>query len=46
MNQVSQEIRLTGMLAERWRYILGFFYENDDLDQADGSDLSQQQLRV
>ena len=44
MNQVSQEIRLTGMLAERWRYILGFFYENDDLDQADGSDLSQQQL--
>ena len=44
MNQVSQEIRLTGMLAERWRYILGFFYEKDDLDQADGSDLSQQQL--
>jgi len=44
MNQVSQEIRLTGMLAERWRYILGFFYENDDLGQVDGSDLSDQQL--
>ena len=44
MNQVSQELRLAGFLAERWRYILGFFYENDDLDQIDGSDLSQQQL--
>ena len=44
MNQVSQELRLTGNLDSRWRYILGFFYENDDLDQVDGSDLSQQQL--
>ena len=44
MNQVSQELRLSGFLSERWRYILGFFYENDDLDQVDGSDLSQQQL--
>ncbi len=44
MNQVSQEFRLTGILSERWRYILGFFYEHDDLDQVDGSDLSQQQL--
>ena len=50
MNQVSQELRLTGELDKtgeldsRWRYILGFFYEKDDLDQADGSDLSQQQL--
>ncbi|MCY3751809.1 MAG: TonB-dependent receptor plug domain-containing protein, partial [Gammaproteobacteria bacterium] len=44
MNQVSQELRLAGFLSERWRYILGFFYENDDLDQVDGSDLSQQQV--
>ena len=36
MNQVSQELRLTGELDGRWRYILGFFYENDDLNQADG----------
>ena len=44
MNQVSQELRLAGMLSERWRYILGFFYEYDDLDQVDGSDLSEQQV--
>ena len=44
MNQVSQELRLSGFLSENWRYILGFFYENDDLEQVDGSDLSQQQV--
>ncbi len=44
MNQISQELRLSGFLSRNWRYILGFFYENDDLDQVDGSDLSQQQV--
>ncbi|MFT5351073.1 MAG: iron complex outermembrane receptor protein, partial [Gammaproteobacteria bacterium] len=44
MNQISQELRLTGEVTERWRYVLGLFYENDDLDQVDGSDLSGQQL--
>lgn len=42
MNQVSQELRLTGEVTEKWRYVLGIFYENDDLDQVDGSDLSGQ----
>ncbi len=44
MNQISQELRLTGQVTDQWRYVLGFFYENDDLDQVDGSDLSEQQL--
>ncbi len=44
MNQISQELRLTGQFTDQWRYVLGFFYENDDLDQVDGSDLSEQQL--
>ena len=44
MNQFSQELRLTGDFNEKWRYVLGFFYENDDLDQVDGSDLSGQLL--
>jgi iron complex outermembrane receptor protein len=44
MNQVTQELRLVGEFAPEWRYVLGFFYEHDDLDQADGSDLSQQIL--
>ena len=44
MNQVTQELRLIGEVAEQWRYVLGFFYENDDLDQVDGSDLSEQPL--
>ena len=44
MNQVSQELRLTGFLSRNWRYIVGLFYENDDLEQVDGSDLSRQQL--
>jgi iron complex outermembrane receptor protein len=44
MNQITQELRLVGQLAEEWRYVLGFFYESDDLDQVDGSDLSQQPL--
>ncbi len=44
MNQFSQEFRLTGQVVDRWRFVLGAFYEHDDLDQVDGSDLSQQQL--
>ena len=44
MNQISQELRLAGTVSDRWRYILGVFYENDDLDQVDGSDLSEQPI--
>ena len=44
MHQVSQELRLAGVWSERWRYVLGFFYEHDDLQQVDGSDLSEQQI--
>ena len=44
IDQFSQELRLTGDLSEQWRYVAGFFYERDDLDQIDGSDLSGQQL--
>lgn len=44
INQVSQELRLADSLAEGWRYVLGFFYEHDDLDQVDGTDLSEQPL--
>ncbi len=46
MNQVTQELRLAGNLAEQWRYVLGFFYEHDSLDQSDGSDLSGQLLPI
>jgi iron complex outermembrane receptor protein len=42
MNQFTQEFRLTG--GDRLRYTLGVFYEHDDLDQVDGSDLSEQPL--
>lgn len=44
MNQFTQELRLTGNVTDQWRYVLGFFYEHDDLDQVDGSDLSGQLL--
>lgn len=44
MNQISQELRLAGAMSDRWRYILGFFYEDDDLEQVDGSDLSEQPI--
>lgn len=44
MNQITQELRLTGEMTARWRYLVGLFYENDDLDQVDGSDLSGQIL--
>ena len=44
INQLSQELRLTGDANDQWRYVLGFFYEYDDLDQVDGSDLSEQQI--
>jgi iron complex outermembrane receptor protein len=44
MNQFSQELRLTGQFTEKWRYVVGLFYEHDDLDQVDGSDLSEQQI--
>lgn len=46
MNQVTQELRLAGELADQWRYVLGFFYEHDSLDQSDGSDLSAQPLPI
>ena len=44
INQFTQELRLTGDAGQRWRYTLGAFYEHDDLDQVDGSDLSGQPL--
>lgn len=44
MNQVSQEFRLSGSPVDQLRYVVGFFFEHDDLDQVDGSDLSQQPL--
>jgi outer membrane receptor protein involved in Fe transport len=46
MNQFTQELRLTGDAGDRWRYTVGLFYERDDLDQVDGSDLSEQPLNV
>ena len=44
INQFSQELRLTGERGDAWRYVLGLFYERDDLEQVDGSDLSEQPL--
>jgi iron complex outermembrane receptor protein len=44
MEQVTQELRLTGEITEDWRYVVGAFYEHDDLPQVDGSDLSEQPL--
>ena len=44
MNQFTQELRLSGDIGDRWRYVAGLFYEHDDLDQVDGSDLSGQPI--
>ncbi|MBT8447774.1 MAG: TonB-dependent receptor plug domain-containing protein, partial [Gammaproteobacteria bacterium] len=44
IDQISQELRLTGEFNERWRYVLGFFYQHDEITQVDGSDLSEQPL--
>ena len=44
INQFTQEVRLTGSANEKWHYVAGLFYEHDDLDQVDGSDLSEQPL--
>jgi iron complex outermembrane receptor protein len=44
MNQLTQELRLSGDIGDRWRYVAGLFYEHDDLDQVDGSDLSGQPI--
>ncbi len=46
MDQITQELRLSGQFADQWRYVLGFFYEHDSLDQSDGSDLSGQLLPI
>ena len=46
INQFTQELRLAGNVNERWSYIAGLFYEKDDLDQVDGSDLSGQLLPI
>jgi len=40
MNQFTQELRLTGDLTPQWHYATGLYYENDDLEEVDGSDLS------
>lgn len=44
INQLTQELRLTGQMGGKSRYVLGLFYEHDDLEQVDGSDLSGQPL--
>ena len=44
LNQFTQELRLSGDVADSWRYVAGLFYEHDDLDQVDGSDLSGQPI--
>ncbi|MBI1732904.1 MAG: TonB-dependent receptor [Gammaproteobacteria bacterium] len=42
----SQELRLGGTLTDPWRYVLGFFYQHDDLDQVDGSYLGGNPLGI
>jgi iron complex outermembrane receptor protein len=44
INQFTQELRLNGDIGDRVRYTAGLFYQHDDLDQVDGSDLSEQPL--
>jgi iron complex outermembrane receptor protein len=44
INQFTQEIRLNGDAGDRVRYTVGAFYQHDDVDQVDGSDLSEQPL--
>jgi len=46
IDTISQELRLTGQFTDRWRYVAGLYYENDDLEQVDGSDLSANPLGV
>jgi iron complex outermembrane receptor protein len=44
INQFTQELRLNGDVGDKVRYTAGLFYQHDDLDQVDGSDLSEQPL--
>jgi len=44
MMQLTQELRLVGTYADRLHYVTGLFYQRDDLDQYDGSDLSAQPI--
>ncbi|MCC7410933.1 MAG: TonB-dependent receptor [Gammaproteobacteria bacterium] len=44
IDSISQELRLTGEFTDSWRYVAGLFYESDELDQVDGSNLSGQPL--
>ncbi len=44
MKQFSQELSLVGETDEQSRYVLGIYYERDDVEQADGSDLSEQPI--
>ena len=47
IDQFTQELRLTGdLMNEKWRYTLGIFYENDELIEIDGSDLSGHPLGI
>lgn len=46
MESFSQELRLTGNLTDPWRYVLGFFYQHDDLEQVDGSYLGDNPLGI
>lgn len=35
----TQELRLTGEVNDRWRYVAGFFFEHDNLKQYDSAEL-------
>lgn len=44
IDEITQELRLSGKMGGKSRYVLGLYYEHDALDQVDGSDLSGQPL--
>lgn len=46
MESFSQELRLSGNMTDPWRYLIGFFYQHDDLEQVDGSFLGNNPLGV
>ncbi len=46
MQQISQELRLTGDYGDKWNYTIGGYYESDDLEEVDGSDLSGNPLGI
>ena len=46
MNQFSQELRFAGEYGEQWKWTIGGYYEKDDLEEVDGSDLSGHPLGI